>query len=80
MPCYGLGNDEPSFPCEYTRNGFDEDGNINFNVFHSCFKRLQVILTRVLNRDTQPLPHSFHIHILSAAGEDVSFCWGDARK
>lgn len=55
------------------RNGFNEDGNIKFKIFHSCFERLQVILTRVLNRDTQPLPHSFHIHILSATGEHVSF-------
>lgn len=80
MSCYGLGTDEPSFPGEYKRNGFDEDGNSIFNIFHSCLKTLQVILTRVLNRDTQPLPHSFHIHILSAAGEDVSFCRGDGRK
>lgn len=32
MSCYGLGTDEPSFPREYKRNGFDEDGNSIFNI------------------------------------------------
>jgi hypothetical protein len=47
----------------------DEDGDLLSDLFFSCLKGLQVVLTRIINRDTQPFPHSFHIHILSATGK-----------